>query len=119
MALRSGRSEKGCPRRPIIKKEDKVMVLSGRDRGKIGRVLKVDVEKERILVEKINIVKRHTRPSAKTAQGGIIEKESPLNISKVMIVCNKCAKPSRVNKRILEDGSKIRICKKCGEAMDA
>jgi len=104
---------------PVIKKNDKVIVLSGKEKGKIGAVLKVDSEKDRVVVEKINMVKRHTRPGGKTAQGGIVEKEAPMHISNLMLVCNKCAEPSRIAKRILEDGSKVRVCKKCGELLDA
>ncbi len=103
---------------PKIRKDDKVIVLAGKERGKIGTVLKVDPEKERVIIEKVNMVKKHAKASTQTAQGGIIEKEAPLNISDVMIVCNKCAEPTRIGKRILEDGSKIRVCKKCGETMD-
>ena len=103
---------------PKIRKDDKVIVLAGKERGKIGTVLKVDPEKESVIIEKINMVKKHAKASTQTAQGGIIEKEAPLNISDVMIVCNKCAEPTRIGKRILEDGSKIRVCKKCGEPMD-
>jgi large subunit ribosomal protein L24 len=103
---------------PKIKKDDKVIVIIGKEKGKIGTVLKVDSEKSRVIVEKVNMVKKHARPSAKTAQGGIIEKEAPLNISNVMIVCNKCAEPTRIGNRRLEDGSKVRVCKKCGEPMD-
>lgn len=103
---------------PRIKKSDKVIVISGKEKGKIGTVLRLDVEKRRILVEKVNMVKRHSRPGPTTAQGGIIEKEGPLHVSNVMIVCNKCAEPTRVGMRILEDGSKIRVCKKCDEPMD-
>ncbi len=103
---------------PKIRKDDKVIVLAGKERGKIGTVLKVDPEKERVIIEKVNMVKKHAKASAQTAQGGIIEKEAPLNISDVMLVCNKCAEPTRIGKRILEDGSKIRVCKKCGEPMD-
>jgi large subunit ribosomal protein L24 len=104
---------------PVIKKNDKVIVLSGKEKGKIGAVLRVDSEKGRVVVEKINMVKRHTRPGGKTAQGGIVEKEAPMHISNLMLVCNKCAEPSRIVKRILEDGSKVRVCKKCGELLDA
>ena len=103
---------------PKIRKDDKVIVLAGKERGKIGTVLKVDPEKERMIIEKINMVKKHAKASTQTAQGGIIEKEAPLNITDVKIVCNKCAEPTRIGKRILEDGSKIRVCKKCGEPMD-
>jgi len=104
---------------PIIKKNDKVVVLSGKEKGKIGAVLKVDSNKGRVVVEKINIVKRHTKPGGKRAQGGILEKEAPIHISNLMLVCNKCAEPSRIGKRILEDGSKVRVCKKCAELLDA
>ena len=105
-------------RHPKIKKDDKVIVIGGKERGKIGTVLKVDSEKGRVIVEKVNMVKKHARPSAQTAQGGIIEKEALLNISNVMIVCNKCTEPTRIGSRTLEDGSKVRVCKKCGEPMD-
>jgi len=103
---------------PNIKKNDKVIVLVGKEAGKIGTVLKVDSEKGRVVIEKVNMIKRHSRPSPKTGQGGIVEKEAPLNISNVMIVCNKCTEPTRIGKRMLEDGSKVRVCKKCGEPMD-
>ena len=103
---------------PKIRKDDKVIVIAGKEKGKIGTVLKVDSEKGRLVVEKVNMVKRHARPSAQTAQGGIIEKEAALNITNVMVVCSKCTEPTRIGKRVLEDGSKVRICKKCGESMD-
>jgi large subunit ribosomal protein L24 len=103
---------------PKIKKNDKVIVLVGKEVGKIGTVLKVDTEKGRVIVEKVNMIKRHSRPSPQTGQGGIVEKEAPLNISNVMVVCDKCTEPTRIGNRLLEDGSKVRICKKCGEPMD-
>ena len=103
---------------PKVKKDDKVIVIVGKEKGKIGTVLKVDSEKGRMIVEKVNMVKKHARPSKQTAQGGIIEKEASINISNVMIVCNKCTEPTRIGTRKLEDGSKIRVCKKCGEPMD-
>jgi large subunit ribosomal protein L24 len=102
---------------PLIKKNDKVVVLTGKEQGKIGTVLRVDSEKGRAVVEKINMVKRHTRPGGKQAQGGIVEKEASLQISNLMIICSKCAEPTRIGKRILEDGSKVRVCKKCGELL--
>lgn len=104
---------------PFIKKNDRVIVLTGKEKGKIGTVLKMDAEKGRVIIEKINMVKRHTRPGGKKAQGGIIEKEAPIHISNVMLVCNKCAEPSRIGRRKLDDGSKVRVCKKCGELSDA
>jgi len=106
-------------KQPQIKKNDKVVVRTGKEKGKIGTVLSVDSERGRVLIEKVNVVKRHTRPGGANAQGGIVEKEAPVNLSNVMIVCTKCAEPSRVGKRKLEDGSKVRVCKKCGEFIDA
>ncbi len=103
---------------PKIKKNDKVIVIAGKEKGKIGAVLKVDVDKGRIIVEKVNIVKRHSKPSMQTGQGGIIEKEAPIDISNVKIICTKCTEPTRIGKRLLEDGSKVRICKKCHESID-
>lgn len=104
---------------PKIKKNDKVIVIVGKEKGKIGTVLKIDPEKGRVIVEKVNMVKRHSKPSAQNSQGGIVEKEAPLQISNVMIVCNKCAEPTRIGKLRLEDGLKVRVCKKCSEPLDA
>ena len=101
-----------------IRKNDKVMVISGKEKGKIGTVLKVIPRKDRAIVEKLNMVKRHTRAGGKSAQGGIIEKESPIHVSNLMLVCGKCAEPARIGRKVLEDGSKVRFCKKCGEVMD-
>jgi large subunit ribosomal protein L24 len=101
-----------------IKKDDKVKVIAGKDKGKIGKVLKVNCKQNRLLVEKINIVKRHSRPSQKNRQGGIIEKEMPIQLSNVMVICNKCVTPTRVKMQRLEDGNKIRVCGKCGETLD-
>ncbi|MBW1850738.1 MAG: 50S ribosomal protein L24 [Deltaproteobacteria bacterium] len=103
---------------PKIKKDDKVIVIGGKEKGKIGGVLKVDSEKGRVVVEKINMVKRHAKPSMQGGQGGIIEKEAPLDISNLMIVCNKCKEPTRIASRRLEDGSRVRVCKKCSEPVD-
>lgn len=103
---------------PKIKKNDKVIVIGGKEKGKIGAVLKVNADKGRIIIEKVNIVKKHAKPNMQTGQGGIIEKEAAVDISNVKIVCNKCAEPTRIGSRRLEDGSKVRMCKKCGEPMD-
>ncbi len=104
--------------RCYFKKDDKVKVLAGKDKGKIGKILNVNRKKSRVLVEKINMVKRHSKPSAQSKQGGIIEKEMPIQWSNVMVMCNKCVTPARVKMQRLEDGKKIRICAKCGEALD-
>jgi large subunit ribosomal protein L24 len=101
-----------------IKKDDKVKVMVGKDKGKIGKVLKVNRKTNRLLVEKINIVKRHSRPSQKNRQGGIIEKEMPIQLSNVMVICNKCVTPTRIKMQRLEDGNKVRVCAKCGETLD-
>ncbi len=104
--------------RPKIKKDDKVIVISGKDKGKIGAVLKVDAEKQRVIVERVNIIKRHLRPNPSTGKGGIMEAEAPIHISNVMLLCNKCTKPTRVGKKIMDGGKKVRFCKKCGEILD-
>jgi large subunit ribosomal protein L24 len=101
-----------------IRKNDKVMVITGKEKGKIGTVLRVIPDKQGIIVEKLNMVKRHTRPGGKNAKGGIVEKEAPIHASNLMLVCGKCAEMTRIGKKILEDGSKVRFCKKCGEILD-
>jgi len=102
-----------------IKKDDKVKIIAGKDKGKVGKVLKVIRKKNRLLVENINIVKRHTKPNAQNRQGGILESESPIHWSNVMLMCNKCIEPVRVKNKTLDDGKKVRICGKCNEIMDA
>ena len=101
-----------------MKKNDLVMVMAGKEKGKSGRILKVFPRKTRALIEKINFIKRHTRPSGQTKQGGIIEREAPIHVSNVMVICEKCNLPIRVGKKILDDGKKVRVCKKCGELLD-
>jgi len=102
-----------------LKKDDKVKVITGKDKGKIGKVLKVDRKKGRVLIENINIVKRHTRPNAQNRQGGIVESEAPVHWSNVMLMCNKCLEQVRVKVKILDDGKKKRVCRKCDELIDA
>ena len=104
--------------RCLIKKDDKVKVVTGKDKGKIGKVLKVMKKKNRILIENINMVKRHSRPSTKNKQGGIVEGEAAIPRSNVMLMCNKCITPVRMRTQRLEDGKKIRVCRKCNEAID-
>ena len=101
-----------------VKKGDLVMVIKGKDAGKKGKVLRVIPKEGRVVVEGVNIVKKHTRPTPKMPQGGIIEKEAPMSSSKVMLFCTKCNRPTRVGKRFLADGKKVRYCKKCGEVID-
>lgn len=102
-----------------IKKDDKVKVLTGKEKGRQGKVLKVFDETGSAMIERVNMVKRHSRPGGTAGQqGGIIEKEAPLKLSKLMLICPKCSKPSRVGLKVLEDGAKVRFCKKCDEQID-
>jgi large subunit ribosomal protein L24 len=100
-----------------VKKNDLVMVTSGKDKGKTGKVLRIVQKKDRLIVEKINMIKKHVKPSQK-AKGGIMERENPIHVSNVMIYCEKCSKAVRVGKKMLEDGKKVRFCKKCDEVID-
>jgi len=102
-----------------IKKDDKVKVMTGKDKGKIGKVLKVVKKTNRVIVENINVVKVHQRPTQANPQGGIVEKTMPLNISNLMIMCNSCVKPTRIGLKQLEDGKRVRICKKCNQQIDS
>ena len=102
-----------------VKKNDTVRVLSGKDKGKSGRVLSVDWGKSTALVEGVAQMKRHTRPNPqKNIKGGIVSKEAPVHISNLMVVCGECGKPARVGRKMLEDGAKVRICRKCKGILD-
>ena len=94
-------------------------MIGGRDRGKVGKILKVDRKKNRVLVENVNFIKRHQRPSAQNRQGGIVESEAPIHVSNVQLMCNKCVTPVRVKMKRLDDGKKVRVCGKCDEIIDA
>ena len=100
-----------------VKKNDTVMVVVGKDKGKTGKVLRINRKTDRLIVEKVNMIKRHVRPSQKT-KGGIMERESAIHVSNVRIYCDKCSKPVRTGTRVLEDGKKARYCKKCNEVFD-
>jgi large subunit ribosomal protein L24 len=100
-----------------VKKNDTVIVVTGKDKTKTGKVLQILPKKDGVLVEGINIIKRHTRPRGNES-GAIVEKEAAIHISNVMIYCGKCSKPVRTRINTLEDGKKVRICVKCGEAFD-
>ncbi len=101
-----------------LKKNDKVMVISGKEKGKVGKILKIFSAKNQVIVEKVNYIKRHTRPGGKVSKGGIIEKEAPLHVSNVMLICGKCTDPVRVGAQKQPDGKTVRICKKCGEILE-
>ena len=100
-----------------LKKGDVVKVFAGKDKGKTGKILKTIPEKSRIVVEKINIIKKHKKPDQKS-RGGVVEKEGSLHVSKVALFCNKCNAGVRVRNKVLEDGKKVRICSKCNEAIN-
>ncbi len=102
-----------------VKRNDTVRVLWGKEKGRQGKVLKLFPEKAVALVERLNFVKRHSRSGGKVGQqGGIIEKEAPIKLSKLMLVCPKCSKPTKTGTRILDDGTRSRFCKKCNELID-
>ena len=101
-----------------IKRGDTVTVVSGKERGKRGKVLRLLPERGRVIVEKVNMIKKHQRPTQKLRQGGIIEREGSLNISNVMVVCAKCDRPTRTGVQRLSEGKKVRVCKRCGEMID-
>lgn len=102
-----------------IKKNDVVMVIAGKEKGKTGKVLKVLKKKDRVIVEKLNMIKRHLRPGRYSQEGGILEREGSIHISNVMLMCPKCTKPTRVGYKLLDDGRKVRFCKKCNEIIES
>ncbi|HIJ78528.1 MAG: 50S ribosomal protein L24 [Desulfobulbaceae bacterium] len=102
-----------------LKVNDQVEVITGKDNGRVGKIIKVNSKDDNVIVEKLNMIKRHTKPSQMNQQGGIIEKEAAIHISNLMLICPKCSKTVRVGKKILEDGTKVRTCKKCNESVDA
>lgn len=102
-----------------VRRGDIVQVIAGKEKGKRGKVLRILNKKERVIVERLQMVKRHTKPSQRTPQGGIIEKEGSINISNVQLWCEKCGAPRRAGMKVNEEGGKIRVCKKCGNEFHA
>ncbi len=102
-----------------LKLNDKVEVIAGKDKGRVGKITKIFPALNKAKVEKINIVKRHMKPNMNNQQGGIIDMEAPIHVSNLMLICSKCAKAVRIKTSILDDGSKSRVCKKCGESIEA
>lgn len=98
-----------------VRKKDTVMVISGKDKGKTGEVLSVMPKVGKVIVKGVNIVSKHQKPNKQNVEGGIIQKEAPIYSSKVMLYCNKCESVTRISHKILDDGTKVRVCKKCGE----
>lgn len=101
-----------------VKKGDTVVVLSGKDKGKQGKIISAMPKLGKVIVEDVNKVKRHTKPSVKSPQGGILDKEMPLNVCKVQLICPACNKPTRIGHKKV-DGKNTRVCKKCGEVVDS
>jgi large subunit ribosomal protein L24 len=101
-----------------VRRGDTVGVISGKERGKRGKVLRVLRDSARVVVEHLNMIKRHQRPTQKLRQGGIIEREGPLALSNVLLVCGRCDRPVRVGVKVLNDGRKVRVCRRCGESVD-
>lgn len=101
-----------------LHKNDSVMVVTGRERGKTGKVLRVLPERNQAIIERVNLVKRHTRPRGPQQTGGILEKEAPIHLSNLMIMCDKCNAPVRIGRKVLADGEKVRICRRCGEPLE-
>lgn len=101
-----------------IKRDDTVLVIAGKDKGKKGKVRRSLPDESRVVVEGVNMAKRHMRPQATVRQAGIIEREAPIHISNVQLICTKCNRPTRIGSRFLEDGTRVRVCKKCNEVID-
>ena len=102
-----------------IRKNDNVVVTTGKDRGKRGRVMRVVPDKNRVIVEGVNVIKRHTKPNPqRNVKGGVVEREAALHASNVQLVCPECGKPTRIGKKVLGDGRKVRICRKCEGVVD-
>ena len=101
-----------------LRKDDTVMVIAGKERGKTGKVMRVLPDKGKVIIERLNLVKRHSKARAPQGPQGIVEKEAPLHRSNVMLLCDKCNRPVRVRKQALEDGRRVRACHRCGEQMD-
>ena len=101
-----------------IRKNDTVLVIAGKDKGKKGKVRFAYPKDERVLVEGVNFIKRHSRAQGAVRQAGIIEREAPIRVSNVMLLCSKCNHPARIGFRFLADGKKVRVCRSCGEVVD-
>jgi len=105
--------------RNFLKVNDQVEIITGKDKGRVGKIIKLYTKTNKAIVERANMIKRHTKPTAADQQGQIVEKEAPIHVSNLKIVCPKCTKTVRVAKRILEDGTKERVCKKCNETIES
>lgn len=104
--------------RTYLKKDDQVEVIAGKDKGRVGKILKVMPAESKAVVERINMIKRHTKPTQMNQQGQIVEREAPIHVSNLQLICPECTKTGRIGKKVLEDGTKVRFCKSCGESIE-
>ncbi len=102
-----------------LKKNDQVEVITGKDKGRVGKVLRVIRDKDQAVVERINMIKRHTKPQGVGQQGQIVEREAPIHVSNLQLICPECTKTGRIGKKVLDDGKKVRFCKSCGESIES
>jgi large subunit ribosomal protein L24 len=102
-----------------LKKDDTVIVIAGRERGKTGKVLRVLPEENRVLIERVNMMKRHSKPRGVQQPGGLVEREASVHLSNVLPICARCNKPTRIGHRRLSDGKPQRVCKRCGEPLES
>ena len=105
--------------RTYLKKNDQVEVITGKDKGRVGKVLRVIPDKDKAIVERVNMIKRHTKPKEMNQQGQIVEKEAAIHVSNLQLICPECTKTGRIGRKLLEDGTKVRFCKACGESIES
>ena len=101
-----------------FKKGDKVLVITGEERGKKGKIVSISPKKTEVIVEGVNFLKKHSKPTQKTPQGGIVKQEGSLYTSNIRLICNKCNKPTAIRREKIKEGKRVRVCKKCGEIID-
>lgn len=101
-----------------LRVNDQVEVIAGKDKGRVGKILKLDRKVDKAVVERINMIKRHMKPKDATQSGQIVEREAPVHVSNLMLICPECAKTVRIGKKLLEDGTKVRVCKSCGATIE-
>ena len=104
--------------RTYLKANDQVEVIAGKDKGRVGKVLKVFPAENQATVERINMIKRHTKPQEMNQQGQIVEREAPIHVSNLQLICPECTQTGRIGRKLLDDGTKVRFCKKCGESIE-
>ncbi len=105
--------------RTYLKKDDQVEVIAGKDKGRVGKILKIHTTTNQAVVERVNMVKRHQKAKEANQQGQIIEKEAPIHVSNLLMICPECTKTGRIGKKILDDGTKVRFCKNCSESIES